>query len=123
MLGGFFTASEGRADPYNVAMSLAAGALAGGVLIVKGPPSIGIGQTPERVTGVVTERGTIQAEYVVNWAGMWARQLSAMAGVSVPLQAIEHAYLITEPFDGVRPTCRSSRTPTVSRTTARRPAG
>ena len=55
------------------------------------------------MTGVVTERGTIEAEYVVNCAGMWARQVGAMAGVSVPLQAIEHAYLITEPFDGVSP--------------------
>ena len=55
------------------------------------------------MTGVVTERGTIQAEYVVNCAGMWARQVGALAGVSVPLQAIEHAYLITEPFEGVSP--------------------
>ena len=55
------------------------------------------------MTGVVTERGLIEAEYVVNCAGMWARQIGAMAGVAVPLQAIEHAYLITEPFEGVSP--------------------
>ena len=103
VIGGFFTASEGRADPYNVAMSLAAGARAGGVRIVQGAPVTGIERAAGRVTGVVTERGTIGAEYVVNCAGMWARQVGAMAGVSVPLQAIEHAYLITEPFDGVSP--------------------
>jgi glycine cleavage system aminomethyltransferase T/glycine/D-amino acid oxidase-like deaminating enzyme len=101
VIGGFFTASEGRADPYNVAMSLAAGARAGGVRIVQGAPVTGIQQRAGRVTGVVTEQGAIDAEYVVNCAGMWARQVGAMAGVSVPLQAIEHAYLITEPFDGV----------------------
>jgi glycine cleavage system aminomethyltransferase T/glycine/D-amino acid oxidase-like deaminating enzyme len=103
VIGGFFTASEGRADPYNVATSLAAGARALGVKVVQGVPVTGIERIGSRVTGVVTERGTIEAEYVVNCAGMWARQVGAMAGVSVPLQAIEHAYLITEPFDGVSP--------------------
>ncbi len=103
VIGGFFTASEGRADPYNVAMSLATGARAGGVRIVQGAPVTGIERDAGRVTGVVTERGTIEAEFVVNCAGMWARQVGAMAGVSVPLQAIEHAYLISEPIDGVSP--------------------
>lgn len=101
--GGFFTASEGRADPYNVAMSLAAGARALGVRIVQGAPVIGVTRRERRVTGVVTAHGAIEAEYVVNCGGMWARQIGAMAGVAVPLQAIEHAYLITEPFDGVSP--------------------
>lgn len=103
VLGGFFTASEGRADPYNVAMSLAAGARAGGVRIIQGVPVTGIAQRDGRVVGVETASGFIEAEYVVNCAGMWARQVGAMAGVSVPLQAIEHAYLVTEPFDDVAP--------------------
>ena len=103
VIGGFFTASEGRADPYNVAMSLAAGARAGGARIVQGVPVTGITQQAGRVTGVETAHGWIEAEYVVNCAGMWARQLGAMAGVSVPLQAIEHAYLITEAIEGVSP--------------------
>ena len=103
ILAGFFTANEGRADPYNVAISLAAGARAGGVRIVQGASVTGITRAGGRVTGVVTDRGSIEAEYVVNCAGMWARQVGAMAGVSVPLQAIEHAYLISEPFDGVSP--------------------
>jgi len=49
-----------------------------------------------RVTGVVTDRGTIECETVVNAAGMWGRQLGALAGVSVPLQAAEHYYLLTD---------------------------
>jgi 4-methylaminobutanoate oxidase (formaldehyde-forming) len=103
MIAGFYTANEGRADPYNVAMSLAAGARLGGVRIVQGARVTAITQRAGRVTGVVTDRGAIEAEYVVNCAGMWARQVGAMAGVSVPLQACEHAYLISEPFDGVSP--------------------
>ena len=103
IIAGFYTANEGRADPYNVAMSLAKGARSGGVRIIEGSLVTGIAQKAGRVTGVVTDAGTIDAEFVVNCAGMWARQGGALAGVSVPLQAIEHAYLITERFDGVSP--------------------
>jgi 4-methylaminobutanoate oxidase (formaldehyde-forming) len=98
---GFFTANEGRADPAGVAMSLAKGARMGGVRIFEDTPVIGIAKQGDRVTGVVTHQGTIEAEYVVNCAGMWAKEVGAMAGVAVPLQAIEHAYLISEPFEGV----------------------
>ncbi|MCP4227488.1 MAG: FAD-binding oxidoreductase, partial [Actinomycetia bacterium] len=98
---GFYTANEGRADPFNVAMSLAKGARMGGVRIVEDARVLGITRNDGRVTGVVTDGGAIEAEYVVNCAGMWAREVGAVAGVSVPLQAIEHAYLITEPLDGI----------------------
>lgn len=98
---GFYTANEGRADPVNVAMSLAKGARMRGVQVVEGAAVTGITTERRRVTGVITDHGRIQADYVVNCAGMWARQVGAMAGVAVPLQAIEHAYLISEPFEGV----------------------
>ena len=47
--------------------------------------------------------GDIEAEYVVNCAGMWARQLGAKAGVNIPLQSAEHYYLITEKIPGLSP--------------------
>jgi glycine cleavage system aminomethyltransferase T len=53
------------------------------------------------VTGVITDKGEIEAEYVVNCGGMWARELGKMAGVHVPLHAAEHYYLITEPIEGI----------------------
>jgi 4-methylaminobutanoate oxidase (formaldehyde-forming) len=101
VVGGYFTANEGRADPANVAMSLAKGARLGGAQIIEGIRVTGVSQRDGRVTGVETTHGAIEAEYVVNCAGMWAKELGAMAGVSVPLQACEHAYLISEPFEGV----------------------
>ena len=55
------------------------------------------------MSGVATDHGEIEAEFVVNAAGMWAKQVGAFAGVTVPLQACEHAYLISEPFEGVSP--------------------
>jgi glycine cleavage system aminomethyltransferase T/glycine/D-amino acid oxidase-like deaminating enzyme len=103
VVSGYFTANEGRADPSNVAMSLAKGARMGGARIVEGVRVTAVHQDKGRVTGVGTDQGEIQAEFVVNCAGMWAKELGAMAGVSVPLQAIEHAYLISEPFNGVSP--------------------
>ncbi|NQV06080.1 GcvT family protein [bacterium] len=103
IVAGFYTANEGRADPSNVAMSLAKGARLKGVRVMEGVKVIGIVKKDDRVTGVVTDQGSIEAEYVVNCAGMWGREVGAMAGVSVPLQAIEHAYLISEPFEGVSP--------------------
>ena len=103
VLTGFHTANEGRADPANVAMSLAKGARLGGAKVFEGVTVTGFTRAGDRVTGVLSDHGEIEAEYVVNCAGMWAKQLGALAGVSVPLQAIEHAYLISEPFDGVSP--------------------
>ena len=55
------------------------------------------------VTGVQTAQGDIEAEYVVNCAGMWARQLGAKAGVNIPLQSAEHYYLITDRLPGLSP--------------------
>ena len=74
------------------------------------------------VTGVLTARrrgrpacapphGDIEAEYVVNCAGMWARQLGAQAGVNIPLQAAEHYYLITEQIAEVSPRLAGARGP------------
>ncbi|MDX2381495.1 MAG: FAD-dependent oxidoreductase, partial [Acidimicrobiia bacterium] len=103
VVAGFYAADEGRADPYNVTMSLAAGARSAGVTIVQGARVTSITQHDGAVTGVITDRGPIEAEYVVNCAGMWAREVGAMAGVAVPLQAVEHCYLISEPIDGVSP--------------------
>ena len=54
-----------------------------------------------RVTGVITDKGEIQTEYVVNCGGIWGRELGLMAGVNVPLHAAEHYYLITEPIEGM----------------------
>ena len=101
MIAGFYTANEGRADPANCAMSLAKGARMGGVRIVEDTAVVGFTMKNGRVMGVQTSRGEIGCEHVVNCGGMWARQIGAMAGVAVPLQAAEHAYMITEQIESV----------------------
>jgi 4-methylaminobutanoate oxidase (formaldehyde-forming) len=102
VIAGFYTANEGQADPANCAMSLAKGARMAGVQVLEDTPATGFVIENGRVTKVKTARGDIECEHVVNCAGAWARQLGAMAGVSIPLQAAEHAYLITDRVEGLQ---------------------
>ena len=88
-------------NPIDVTMSMAKGARMAGVKIIEDAPVTGFTIGNQRVTKIKTEKGEIEAEYVVNCAGLWARDVGKMAGVSVPLQAAEHYYLITEAIEGV----------------------
>ena len=96
ILAGFYVKEDGRADPVGITMALAKGARQLGVKIVENVAVTGVTKHRGAVTGVTTAHGTIEAEYVVNCAGMWARQLGAKSGVNIPNQAAEHYYLITE---------------------------
>jgi glycine cleavage system aminomethyltransferase T/glycine/D-amino acid oxidase-like deaminating enzyme len=98
VLAGFYIPADGRANPVDVTMSLAKGARQQGARIIEGVPVTGVLTRRGAVTGVRTAHGDIEAEVVVNCAGMWARQLGELAGVSIPLQAAEHYYLLTEPI-------------------------
>ncbi|MCB9712437.1 MAG: GcvT family protein [Myxococcales bacterium] len=98
---GFYVKDDGRANPVDVTMSLAKGARLAGARLIEGVAVTGVTTTRGAVTGVTTTHGEIAAEYVVNCAGMWARQLGELAGVSIPLQAAEHYYLITEEMEGL----------------------
>ncbi len=101
VLAGFYIPGDGRVNPVDVTMSLARGARMRGVRIIEGAPVTGFLQRRGAVTGVRTPHGDLEAEYVVNCAGIWARQLGELAGVNIPLQAAEHYYLLTEPIEGV----------------------
>lgn len=98
--GAFFTPGDGRANPVDLTMSLAKGARQMGVTIQEGVEVTGIQIKGGRAIGVLTDKGPVESEYVVNCAGMWARHIGKMAGVEIPLQAAEHYYLITEPVEG-----------------------
>jgi 4-methylaminobutanoate oxidase (formaldehyde-forming) len=103
VIHGFWTPDEGRANPVDVTMSLAKGARQRGVRIFEETEVTGFDLEGTRVVGVRTERGDVGCEKVVLAAGLWGRELAAKAGVTVPLQAAEHYYLLTEPIDGVTP--------------------
>ncbi|HUW16282.1 MAG TPA: FAD-dependent oxidoreductase [Actinomycetes bacterium] len=103
VIGGFYTPDEGRANPVDVAMSMARGARMGGARIVENCEVTGFLTSDGVCTGVKTERGDVEADRVVLASGLWGRELAAKAGVLVPLQAAEHEYLLTEPIDWVTP--------------------
>jgi glycine cleavage system aminomethyltransferase T/glycine/D-amino acid oxidase-like deaminating enzyme len=102
ILAGFYLPKDGRVNPVDATMALAKGARLKGVRIVQGVSATGVTSENGQVTGVTTDRGTIKCEFVVNCAGMWARQFGALAGVTIPNQSTEHYYLITEPIEGVK---------------------
>ena len=111
LVGSLFYPEDGRGNATDTTMSLARGARQRGVHIFENLPVVGIRHDGRRVTGVDTEVGSIEAEYVVNCGGMWGRELAALAGVQVPLQALAHYYVVTEAIPGLArglPTIKSS---------------
>ena len=103
ILAAFFTPTDGRVNPVDVTMALAKGARMRGATLLEGTPAIDVLTRDGAVVGVRTPAGDIECEYVVNAAGMWARQLGERSGVSIPLQAAEHYYLITGAMPEVDP--------------------
>ena len=77
---GFYVKEDGRVNPVDVTMALGKGARMRGVKIFEGVPATGVLQKNGRVTGVSTPYGDIQTDYVVNCAGLWARELGATVG-------------------------------------------
>ena len=103
LLGGFYVPQDGRVNPVDLTMSLARGAKARGVTIIEGVSVQQVLTADGAVTGVRTDQGEIEAEYVVNAAGMWARELGERNGLVIPNQAAEHYYLITDAIEGIDP--------------------
>ncbi|MBL8956202.1 MAG: GcvT family protein [Myxococcaceae bacterium] len=101
VLAGFYVKGDGRADPVDVTMAMAKGAKLKGATVLEGVTVEDVVVKNGRVTGVRTAQGTLACEYVVNCAGMWARQLAAKNGINVPLQSAEHYYLITEKLPNI----------------------
>ena len=101
LLGGSWVAQDGTASPVDITSSFVKGARQRGVKCLEGVKVTAINQANGKVTGVVTDQGEIQADFVVNCAGLWGREVGKMAGVSVPLHACEHYYAITEKQDDI----------------------
>ena len=94
---------DGQCDPAGVAMALAKGARTRGARIFEDVAVTDVTVENGRVVGVAWARengetGTIATRNVVNCGGMWGRELAARSGVTLPLHACEHFYLVTEPI-------------------------
>ena len=97
--------SDGQCDPANIAMALAKGARQNGAKIIEGVRATKVTTSDGKVTGVDwaqgAETGHIATDLVVNCGGMWGRELAAQNGVTLPLHACEHFYIVTEPVAGL----------------------
>jgi glycine cleavage system T protein len=103
LVGALWLPRDGRTNPIDTTLALARGARQGGATILENTAVTGIRVERGRVAGVSTAHGEVACEVVVNCAGMWAREIGRMAGVTVPLHASEHFYIVTEPMAGVAP--------------------
>ena len=96
ILGGLYDPLDGHLDPSGTTYAYAKAARLGGATIEINTKVIETNQRIDGTWDVVTERGTIHAEHLVNAGGLWAREVAAMAGVYLPLHPMEHQYIVTD---------------------------
>ncbi|GMB79316.1 FAD-dependent oxidoreductase [Shinella zoogloeoides] len=96
IIGGFWFPQDGQVNPADVTMAYAKGARMGGARIFENLAVTQLLVDAGRASGVMTEHGKIDARTVVICGGMWSRDLAAKIGVSLPLHAAEHFYVVTE---------------------------
>ncbi len=96
--GVLYEASRGHVDPSGVTHAFAKGARDRGAGIVRHCPVLETNPRRDGGWEVVTAQGAVVAEHVVNAAGLWAREVAALAGVRLPLMPVEHHYIVTEPI-------------------------
>jgi 4-methylaminobutanoate oxidase (formaldehyde-forming) len=116
VLGAVWLPTDGWLDPSGLAQALAAGARSRGATIRQHTRVVGIDVRDGQVRGVEVEgrggeRSTIEAEVVVNAAGMFAPEIGRMAGVTVPIIPMAHQYLFTNAIEGAVPSLPTMRDP------------
>jgi 4-methylaminobutanoate oxidase (formaldehyde-forming) len=102
LVGAVHLPRDGQTNPVDTTQALAKGARNRGARILENVEVTDIIIEKGHATGVKTAKGDVRAEYVVNCAGMWARDLGAKAGTTVPLHAAEHFYVVTEPIPEIK---------------------
>ena len=95
ILGGLWADREGYVDTTGTVLAYAGAAKKNGASVIEHNRVLELNQTAEG-WDVVTEKGTISCEHVVNAAGLWAKQVGRMAGIELPVSPLAHHYLLTE---------------------------
>ena len=100
-VGAMWDPVEGHLDPSGTTHAYAKAARKLGAEIALRNRVVELTQDADGTWNVVTEQGTVKAEHVVNCGGLWAREVGRMVGVELPVLAMEHMYLLTEPMPEV----------------------
>ena len=101
VIGGLFDGNEGNLDPYGSTHALAKSARKAGAEVYLNTKVEDLVHKSDGTWTVVTDKGNIHCEHVVNAAGLWAREVGAMAGVHVPIVPMEHHYILTGNIDEI----------------------
>ena len=96
ILGALYDPLDGHLDPSGTTHAYAKAARMGGATIETHTKVLETNQRTDGTWDVVTNKGTIHAEHIVNAGGLWAREVGAMAGVYLPLHPMEHQYIVTD---------------------------
>jgi dimethylglycine dehydrogenase len=96
VIGALYDPLDGHLDPSGTTHAYAKAARMQGAEIVLRNPVLELNPTADGGWEVVTEQGTVNAEYVINAAGLWAREVGEMVGITIPCHPMEHQYLVTE---------------------------
>jgi dimethylglycine dehydrogenase len=102
IIGALYDPLDGHLDPSGTTHAYAKAARMGGATIETHTMVRETNQRPDGTWDVVTDKGTVHAEHVVNAGGLWAREVGAMAGVYFPLHPMEHQYIVTEEVSMIR---------------------
>lgn len=95
-VGAIYDPIEGHVDPWGVTNAYAKSAQIGGAQVVRHTRVTDLQQHSDGSWDVITEKGTVHAEHVVNAGGLWAREVGRMVGLELPILAMEHQYIISE---------------------------
>jgi 4-methylaminobutanoate oxidase (formaldehyde-forming) len=101
-VGALHVPEDGNVNPVDLCMAYARAAKDNGVSILEGVEVTGILTEHDTVNGVrLADGSTMDANAVVIATGAWSRELAETADVALPLQAVEHMYVVTEPVPGL----------------------
>jgi len=95
-LGALLDPNEGHLDPSGTTYAYAKAARLGGATIEVQTKVESLEQKPDGTWRVITNKGVVECEHVVNCGGLWAREVGRMVGVELPVLAMEHMYLVTD---------------------------
>ncbi len=109
VLGAVWSPEDGRVSPSDVCAALTKAARSMGAKFFENTGVTGVLTENGAVRGIETTTGAIRCDAIALCAGLWSREIGAMAGSEVPVQACEHFYLLTNPVDGI-----TGNTPTLS---------
>ena len=94
--GALWRSDGGHCDPSGTTHAYAGAARKLGAEINRFTRVLSLSQRPDLSWDVVTDKGTIHTEHVVNCGGLWAREIGRLVGLRLPVLAMEHHYIVTE---------------------------